>query len=76
VNNCQPLTGLANQLHNGDVQALADSINRFFQGVAADLHPLEDNCTPPPPEVIQDEFIISLEDVECRLSQIDVHKAP
>jgi len=64
VNNSQPLTGLANQLHDGDVQALADNINRFFQGVAADLHPLDDNCTPPPPEVIPDEFIISLEDVE------------
>ena len=41
-----------------------------------DLHPLDDNCMPPPPEVIPDEFIISLEDVECRISQIDVHKAP
>ena len=59
-----------------DVQALADSINRFFQGVAADLRPLDDNCMPPPPDVIPDEFIISQEDVECRLSQIDVHKAP
>jgi len=45
VNNSQPLTGLANQLHGGDVQALADSINRFFQGVAADLSPVDDNCT-------------------------------
>jgi len=51
VNNSQPLTGLANQVHNGDVQALADSINRFFQGVAADLSPLDDNCTPPPSSV-------------------------
>ena len=32
------LTGLANQLY---VRALADGVNRFFQGVAADLSPLE-----------------------------------
>jgi len=76
VNNSQPLTGLANQLHDGDVQALADSINRFFQGVAADLSPLDDNSTSPSPEVIPDEFIISLKDIECRLSQINIHKAP
>ena len=76
VNNSQPLTGLANQLHGGDVQALADSINSFFQGVAADLSPLNDNCVPPPPEVVPDEFIISVEDVERKLSQINVHKAP
>jgi len=40
VNTTQPMTGLANQLHNGDVPALADSAN-CFQGVAADLNPIE-----------------------------------
>jgi len=35
----QSLTGLANQIHDG---ALADSVYRFFQGVAADLSPLDD----------------------------------
>ena len=76
-NNSQPLIGLANQLHDGDVQALADRVNRFFQGVAADLNPLDDNSTPlPPPDVVPDEFVISLEDVEHKLSQINVHKAP
>ena len=33
----QPLTSLANQLHNGDMSALASSVNSFFQQVAADL---------------------------------------
>jgi len=33
VNNSQPLTGLANQLHDGDVQALADSINQSWTWV-------------------------------------------
>jgi len=41
INTSQPLNGLANQLQDGDVQALADNINRFFQGVAADLNPLD-----------------------------------
>jgi len=76
VNNSQPLSGLANQLHDGDVQALADSVNRFFQGVSADLSPLDDNSTPPLPEVVPDEFVISLAEVERRLSRINAHKAP
>ena len=54
INTSQPLNGLANQLQDGDVQALADNINRFFQGVAADLNPLDDNSTPPPSEVVPD----------------------
>ena len=51
INTSQPLNGLANQLHDRDVQALADNIYRFFQGVAADLNPLDDNSTPPPSEL-------------------------
>jgi len=39
------MTGLAN--YDGDMQTLADSVNRFFQGVAADLSPL-DSILPPP----------------------------
>ena len=76
VNKSEPLTGFANQLHDGNIQALADNINRFFQGVAADLSPLDDNSTPPPPDVIPDKFIISLADVERKLSHINVHKSP
>ena len=74
VNNSQPLSGLANQLRGGDVQALADSVNRFFQGVSTDLSPLDDNSTPPLPEVVPDEFVISLAEVER--SRINAHKAP
>jgi len=51
VSTTQPLIGLANQLRDGDVQVLADSVNRFFQSVAADLNPLDDDRTPPPPDV-------------------------
>ena len=76
VNSTQSMTGLANQLHDGDVNALADSVNRFFQGVAADLSPLDDSSIPPPPDVVPDEFNISILDVERKLSRVKLHKAP
>jgi len=44
--------------------------------VAADLSPLEDSITPPPPDVVPYELTISQVDVERKLSQINVHKAP
>ena len=76
VNTTQPLIGLANQLYDGNVHALADSVNRFFQGVAADLRPLDDSSLPPPPDAVPDELIIDLADVERKLSRVKVHKAP
>jgi len=30
TNTIRPMTGLANQLHDGDMHALADSVNHFF----------------------------------------------
>jgi len=47
--------------------------------MADDLSPPDDNITPPPSKVVRlvpDEFIIILADVECKLSRINVHKAP
>ena len=38
----KPLESLAQQRYDGDVQQLADHINKFFQQVAADLCPLPD----------------------------------
>jgi len=59
--------------------SLADSVNRFFKGVAgvaADLSPLDDSNIPPPPDVL-DEFTISMDiSVERKLSRVKVHKAP
>jgi len=46
----QPLRGLANLHHDGNMKELATSVNAFFQQVAADLSPLDDNVTPPPPD--------------------------
>ena len=76
VNSTPSLTGLANQLHDGDVNALADSVNRFFQGVATDLSPLDDSSIPPPHDVVPDEFTISILDLERKLSRVKVHKDP
>jgi len=44
--------------------------------VAADLSPLEDSITPPPPDVVSYELTISQADFERKLSQINVHKTP
>ena len=44
--------------------------------MAADLSPLEDSIMPPPPDVVPYELTISQADVERKLSQINVHKAP
>jgi len=45
--------------------------------VAADLSPLEDSITlPPPPDVVPYKLTISQADVERKLSQINVHKEP
>ena len=71
-----PMIGLANQLYDGDVRALADGVNRFFHGVASDLSPLDDSSIPPPPDVVPDEFIITQEQVERKLNRVKVHKAP
>jgi len=76
VNSTQSMTGLANQLHDGDINALADSVNRFFQGVAAELSPLDDSSIPPPPDVVPDEFTIIILDLERKLSRLKVQKAP
>ena len=72
----QPLFGLAKQLHDGDMQSLADEINVFFQQVAADLSPLDTNTSLPQPEVLPDEFVIEETSVERKLSRINIFKLP
>ena len=44
--------------------------------MAADFSPLDDSIMPPPTEAVPYEFTISQADVERKLSQINVHKAP
>jgi len=76
VNTTQPLIVPVNQLHDSDVQALVDSANRFFQSMAGDLSPLDDDSTLTRSDVVPDEFVISLEDLKRKLRQINIHKAP
>ena len=71
-----PLSGLANQLHDGDTLALAANVNAFFQSVAADLSPLDNKDVPLPSDVVPSEFYIDRLDVERKLSQINIYKAP
>ena len=66
----EPLESLAQQLYDGDVQRLADHINKFFQQVAADLCPLSDSVTMSQPESTPSEFVIDQSAVERKLSQI------
>jgi len=72
----ESLVGLAQWIHNGDMHALADHINKFFQKVAAELRPLSVSTTPPTPDVLPIEFIIKQSAMERKLSQINVYKAP
>ena len=71
-----PLSGLDNQIHDGDMHALATSVNAFFQSVAADLSPLDNKDLPLPPDILPSDFSISSNDVEHKLNQINIHKAP
>jgi len=72
----EPLVGLAQRLLDGDVHALADHINKFFQQVAADLHPLSDSITPPALDVSLSQFVLQRSAVDRKLSQINIYKAP
>ena len=71
-----PLSGLANQILDGDMHALANSVNACFQSVAADLSPLDNKDLPLPPDILPSDFSVSINDVERKLSQINIHKVP
>ena len=71
----QPRRGLAN-LHNaGNMKELATSTNVFFQQIAADLCPLDDDVMPAFPDHIPAEFTIEQAEVERKLSEINIYKA-
>ena len=72
----EPLVGLAQRLHDGDMHKLTNQINKFFQQVAADLCPLSEPTTLPPSNLPLSEFIIDQSAVERKLSRISIHKAP
>jgi len=55
-----PLSGLANQILDGDMHALATSANACFQSVAADLSPLDNKDLPLLPDILPSDFSISI----------------
>jgi hypothetical protein len=70
------LSGLANNLCDGDNTQLANLINEFFQSVSADLPKLDKSRLPPRSDHIPDKYIISVLDVEKQLMKLDISKAP
>ena len=74
----QPLRGFANLHNDGNMKELATSTNVFFQQVAADLRPLDDDVTPPSSvdHILDTEFTINQAEVERKLSEINIYKAP
>ena len=69
------LQGLANAKSDGDIQLLADQINKFFQSISNDLPPLQPASTTMALDV-PSQYIVSIESMESCLSQIKIHKAP
>lgn len=59
---------------DGDLQKLTHDINCFFQSVSADLLPLDLSLVPDV-DVVSDEFIIEPYQVECKLVNLNPHKA-
>jgi len=73
------LTGLANEVTNGDMQGLASCINNALLSVSADLNRLdpegkEDTRQEAPPSEF--EYIISPEEVFHRMEHIKTRKSP
>ncbi len=70
------LKALANNTCDRHCKRLADKINIAFQSVTKDLPPLELSILPPLTNYVPDKYIISVETVEKKLSQITTFKAP
>ena len=71
----QSLQSLANSESDGDLAALADKLNSFFQSISTDLPTFDLLTSCDPPQPITDRFIISVEDVEKRLIKTNTRKA-
>ena len=71
----QSLQSLANSESNGDLAALANKLNSFFQSISTDLPQLDPTINCNPQETVPNRFIISVEDVEKRLLKTNIRKA-
>ncbi len=71
------LQGLANTLHEGDMDKLADNINASFQGVSADMTALtpHESFTVGNSYHVPDIYIISVSKVEKQLMNTKTNKA-
>jgi len=69
------LQNMADNICDGDSQALAEEINNFFLSICDDLKPLDTSLIPPQAQV-PDEYIIPIETVEKLLAGIKTTKAP
>ena len=71
------LQGLANNVSQGDMGALAQMTNSFFQSVCAGLQPItmESDFTEGDEYHLESEYIITVESVERRLMKLDPRKA-
>ena len=78
VESAHKLLSLANQLHAGNVQALANNVRLFFQACcwrsSTAVYWL--HSTTSTPDYYHSEFIIDQEAAEKKLSCINIHKAP
>jgi len=70
------LRGLSNLHTDGDIKELATRINVFFHQVSAGLNPPDDTAKSLLSDICPSEFTINLAEVERKMSEIDIHKAP
>ena len=66
---------IANLLTNGDIQELANEINKYFQSISSDLPPLTEDLNPLPPTETPDRFLVNVEEVEKQLMKVKRGKA-
>ena len=70
-----PLTCMANDLYNGDMEALTDDINTFFKNITAHLNPIDSPNYATDNEAIPDKYQLSVEEVEKALLNVNPNKS-
>ena len=69
------IESLVNHVTEGDVHALANTINIFFHSVSKDLPPLSEIAVLPQSYDLPSNFYIDTTTVERRFTQININKA-
>ena len=68
------LQGLANSVCGGNMCQLSELANNFFHSINSDFVPPQENDINRGPHVIPDKYIISVQQVEARLSRLNPRK--